>query len=70
MIFKHDFDENQTSIQEAAFASVREECDSQTVGYYALPSDSDGLIERLEDFKQKNSIFASEIGRASCRERV
>ncbi|MDP3587865.1 MAG: glucose-6-phosphate isomerase [Sulfuricurvum sp.] len=59
MIFKHNFDENQTPIQEAAFASVREECDSQTVGYYALPSDTDGLIERLEDFKQKNSIFAS-----------
>lgn len=47
------------SIAEDAFLKVKQECDSQKIGYYKLPTNSKEVIKELESFVSKNEVAAN-----------
>jgi len=54
--YESNYDQN---IAEDAFLKVKEECDSQEIGYYKLPTNSKEVIKELESFVSKNEVAAN-----------
>jgi glucose-6-phosphate isomerase len=56
--FKFDATETQNSIMNNALNTIREEKESDRIGYYRLPQTSLAVIEELKSYSKTNTLLA------------
>lgn len=55
VLYADDFN---TELVEKAFVSVKEECDSDRIGYYKLPQISKEIISKLKEYEKENDFLS------------